>query len=928
MFDVFLSFRGPDTRQGFVRRLYSALDREGIRTFLDKESLHKGDHIPSSLCQGISASTICIPVFSKNFVQSKWCLKEVLHMLECQVEICPVFYDVLPEELRCPDGSKYAYDLNRYEGTKFIIECRNALKLVSNLSGWCFNPNSGEDVLIRDVLKDIVKILRAKFPDKVYLDVPECFGLEWPVEQVRSLLNTADHQRKMVKVGIRGMGGIGKTTLAKFVYKHLYSQFEVRAFVLSVGERCREANQVVKMQSRMLRDVSQFRGEVDHVDQGKGLLKDCLQGKRVLLLLDDIQSPEQLEAFAGKFMGFGAGSRVIITSRDGQILKLANVDEVYEVRGLSYKHAMELFNFNAFPNSSCPDQELQILCKDIVSSCEGLPLALSILGKTLVGQKDRNVWKDTVDKFRCEPNMQKKLETSYHTLDYFEKEIFQDIACFLTWREKEIAMIFWGELKWNPYSSVEHLLQKSLVNLGPGNKLLMHSCLRDLGRSIANEISREPRKRTRLFDEQDVHHVLCRPWEKAKNARYLSYEPKEPMTLKAEMFKSLYNLQLLWLGGVVIEGHFSEPLRLEDLRWLRLRSCSSKSLPPGMNLKSLIILEVTDSQITVLWDERAEQHPNLWPRKLKVLNLSGCASLMALPATPIYSNLKILNLKNCHSLTSLPNTVGNLRSLDSLNMEGCGVSSLPEGFGDLSNLQKLKLSWCKHLCSLPASFGNLNQLVRLEIHHNAKLTELPGSTGGLKALSYLDASYCQLSDNGLPAGILELSSLRIIHLEHNVFHNLPGGLEKLSGLWELHLDGCSELSALPVLPPSLEILSARDCMRLDTLSCFSGLTSLSRLDVSNSHRVTELPGLQSLQGLTTLEMVGCKHIFTHTLGICLRGLKSLESVFIGGPGVSPSQLQSLYDSLQCLAGHLFRKRMFNVFYIDHFKLVPRSGGWK
>ncbi|KAH9306615.1 hypothetical protein KI387_011019, partial [Taxus chinensis] len=756
-----------------------------------------------------------------------------------------------------------------------------------------------EEQLIQNVVTEVVKILNLNSPGKIYLDTPQCFGLDWPVAHVRRLLHAGDMQKKMVRVGIHGMGGIGKTTLAKLVYKLICSEFEVSCYVLDVGGRCQEANGLLKLQTHMLRDLSQLTGKLDHVDRGKSLLEGCLRGKRVLLLLDDIQRPEQLEALAGNDRDFGPGSRLIITSRDKQILEVAEVNETFEVSRLSHKHALQLFNFHAFPNSSSPKQEIETLRNSIIKACDGLPLALQVLGKSLVGEGDRKVWEDMVDKLSSEPCLQKKLKISYDSLhDSYEKEMFQDIACFFTWTDKEIAMIFWRELIGSPLDgSLRHLLQNSLLNMGPDNELLMHSCLQDMGRSLANEMSPEPRKRTRIFAEEDVQHILQRHGAKAKNVRYLSYEPKEAVTLKAGMFESLYNLWLLWLTDVVIEEHFPEAC-FHDLRWLRWRKCSSRWLPPGMNLERLVIMEVTNSQISHLWDESRVEHATIRPLNLKVLILSGCTSLETLPSTISYTQLQILDLSNCNSLRSLPNTVGNSRNLVSLNMEGSGISSLPEDFGKLSSLQKLNLSWCKHLSKLPASFGNLSQLETLEIHHNPKLTELPDSFGGLKALLYLNAGYCQLPDDGLPTGIFELSSLKIIHLEHNAFRSLPCALKKLSELRELHLDGCHQLSLLPALPPSLRMLFARNCSQLDRLCYFTELNRLSRLDVSNSRRLTELYGLEALKGLTKLNLVGCESISIGTLQSCLGGLKSVEYVFIGGPGMSATKLQSLYDSIK------------------------------
>ncbi|KAH9306612.1 hypothetical protein KI387_011016, partial [Taxus chinensis] len=920
-YDVFLSFRGVDTRKGFVRKLYHAFVRKGIETFFDEKSLQKGQHISSSLREAIKASSLCIPILSPNFANSRSCLEEVSCMFEYHVPIYPIFYNVSSSYLE--DGGRYSQDLEQKISPEKIIEYKSALQRVFNSGGWWVDKFSSEEDLIQFVLTYFVKIL-----EKVYLDIPECFGVDWSVEHVIKSLHVMDCDKKIVKLGIHGMSGIGKTTLAKLVYKQLYKQFDVFCFVPSVGERCEGANgRHVTLQSQMLRNLLQFTGEVD---RGKAMLQDFLQGKKVLLLLDDIQSPEQLEALVGNYRDFGRGSCLIITSRDLYILKLLNVDVAYEVRRLPHEHALQLFNFHAFHNSSCPDQELETVRNDIVRACEGLPLALQLVGKLLVAERDINVWTDFAKNLMHASSLQMKLRAFYETLNSHEKEMFLDIACFFACEKKELAMMFLGEkIPSTSNESLTHLLQKSFVSLGPGNELLMHTCLRDLGKSIANEMSAQPPERTRLFKEEDVQHILRRyrvPGENAEHVRYLSYEPKEPVTLKAEMFESLYKLRLLWLTNVVIEGNFPEACFL-DLIWLRWRRCSSKWLPPGRNLEKLVIMEVTNSQISHLWHESAQDYATIRPQKLKVLILSGCTSLETLPSTIAYTQLQILDLSNCNSLRSLPNTVGNLKpalppslqildlsnchsltslpnamenfsSLVCLNMEGSGISCLPEDFGKLTSLEKLNLSRCKHLCKLPASFGKLIQLEKLRIHHNPKLRELPDCFGGLKALLYLDASDCQLCDDGLAAGIFELISLKVLHLERNGFHILPDGLEKLGGLWELHLDGCEKLSVLPAIPPSLQMLFARNCPQLKTMCCLSELKSLIRLDVSNSCHVTELHGLEALQGLLELKLVGCENIATEILESCLGRLKSLESVFIGGPGVSPDKLQCLYDSIK------------------------------
>jgi len=107
-FEVFLSFRGEDTRASFTSHLYAALQNAGIIVFKDDESLPRGKQISSSLRLAIENSPISIVVFSKNYAESWWCLKELEKIMEChrttgQVVI-PVFYDVDPSEVRHQRG--------------------------------------------------------------------------------------------------------------------------------------------------------------------------------------------------------------------------------------------------------------------------------------------------------------------------------------------------------------------------------------------------------------------------------------------------------------------------------------------------------------------------------------------------------------------------------------------------------------------------------------------------------------------------------------------------------------------------------------------------------------------------------------------------------------------------------------------------------
>lgn len=141
-YDVFLNFRGKDTRYGFTRNLYDSLRGRGIRTFFDDEGVEKGQVIRPSLFKAIDASRIAIVVFSKDYASSHHCLDELVHITklfkEDRIVLLPVFYDVDPSQVRHQKGT-YGEAFARHEdehSEEKVKEWREALSAAGDLSGW------------------------------------------------------------------------------------------------------------------------------------------------------------------------------------------------------------------------------------------------------------------------------------------------------------------------------------------------------------------------------------------------------------------------------------------------------------------------------------------------------------------------------------------------------------------------------------------------------------------------------------------------------------------------------------------------------------------------------------------------------------------------------------------------------------------------
>ncbi|KAK9989765.1 hypothetical protein SO802_030004 [Lithocarpus litseifolius] len=140
-FDVFLSFRGEDTRLGFISHLYNALCQWGIKTFID-DNLRRGEEISAGLLKIIESSRILIIVFSENYASSTWCLDELVKIVECKKNdqlVQPVFYNVDPSEVRNQKG-KFGEALSNHEeklkDNKKVQRWREALHEAANISGW------------------------------------------------------------------------------------------------------------------------------------------------------------------------------------------------------------------------------------------------------------------------------------------------------------------------------------------------------------------------------------------------------------------------------------------------------------------------------------------------------------------------------------------------------------------------------------------------------------------------------------------------------------------------------------------------------------------------------------------------------------------------------------------------------------------------
>ncbi|KAL3727521.1 hypothetical protein ACJRO7_032283 [Eucalyptus globulus] len=823
-YEVFLSFRGEDTRTSFTDFLYTSMIDAGIRVYKDDEELCKGENFGLELLRAINQSKISIPIFSKGYASSVWCLKELVQMVECQKtrgqKIMPIFYDVAPSEVRHQIG-RYGEAFLTHENKKRYDEetmrkWKAALTTVGELDGWEKNANRKEGEMAKTITQKVFNELK-----KAYLVVSNhLVGVDHHVDKIMKEIGAHISETRIV--GIHGMGGVGKTTIAKIIYNELSNKYDNCCFLSDIRETSKRKG-IKYLQQQLICDILKMEWvKITNIDEGIKIIEKRLFDKKVLLLLDDVEEKDHMDALVGKRDWFGKGSKLIITTRRKDVIHVPEVDWTYEITCLGQDLSLQLFSKHAFRRDSPIDEYIN-QSKRAVQIAGGLPLALEVIGSLLSG-KNKEMWDATLKKLKSVPDdkVQSKLKISYDALDDRQQQIFLDIACHFIGYDKDTTDYFWDASELFPKVALEVLLNMSLIKIGIDNKLWMHDQLRDMGREIVRQESKMKIEKQRcVWNPKDGLDLLKRHEEKKEvEALRLKFDDQHRFTY--DNFKSLPYLMFLEVDD--LKENFRGEKLLLWLKWLlyalptnifqrnsdllpRLRWLSWHNIRPTFNIanfsvENLIILDLSWSEITHDWKGWSHM---MVIKNLKVLNLAHCQCLKTTPNFSAHSNLEHLILSSCESLIEIDRSICQLKSLVFLDV-----------------------SYCWNLQRLPETVGNLDSLSKLDIS-NTNIKEVPNSNGMLKNLEVMKMqnnigerinNACLKSRKSIPTRMFYYMN----YVKDFEAGDRTYGYEFLRK-WGMGWPG---LHALPRLPESLIELELEE-LRVDTFPDLSNLANLKVL---------------------------------------------------------------------------------------------------
>ncbi|XP_048330401.2 putative disease resistance RPP13-like protein 1 isoform X2 [Ziziphus jujuba] len=656
----------------------------------------------------------------------------------------------------------------------------------------------------------------------------------------------SEASEKLSVIPIVGMGGIGKTTLAQLVYQEIDDKVMEKPFENKAWITVSEESDVFRLTKKIYEAVTNSANSTfKETFQLQLKLKELLDSKKFLLVLDDVWNVDYRRwcDLRSSFESLAHGSKIIVTTRNTKVASDLGTVPKHDLQILSVEDCWKLFKKHAFDNvDPSANLDLEVIGRQIVQKCNGLPLAVKSLGSLLHSVQDLKDWENVLkndiwDLPECD--ILPALWLSYNYLPSHLKRCFAYCSIFpkdYVIEKKKLILLWMAQDLLQPHKRkipeevgkeyFDHLVSRSFFNYnGNGEFTTMHDLVNDLAMFVSGKCclrlednnSDVPIKETRHFS-----YLGCSTYGE-KNIKDL-YENK--------VLRTLINLETHKVSVRDTTQNFEH---LQSMQFLRVLSLSKRILRievPRMKLNSIGNLKL-----------------------LRYLDLSYFKVEEIPDSIGTLYNLQTFLLRFCCGFTSLPDSVGNLKHLRYLDLSRTPIERLPDTICQLHELHTLILRGCWKFTHLPTNTATLVNLRNLDINWTM-LTEMPTQMSNLNNLQTL-TNFIVGKNTG--SNIMELGKLKDLHgcLRISGLENILNVEDVYS---EANLIDKKNITELELKWNGYIDDSQKGQMVLDRLRPHSDLEVLS-IENYGGTRFSDWVGHPSFSCMKSVKLVGCENCY-------------------------------------------------------------------